>query len=69
MSNIRKALIWGINVLVFTVAIMFLLCGVVSTGAIISYLLVGSIAGFSTFGVVWQVLDTEGEDNNEEENN
>lgn len=69
MSNLRKALIWGVNVFVFTIAIMFLLCGVVSTGAIIAYILTGGIAGFSVFATVWQVLDTKGEDNDEEEHN
>lgn len=67
MSNIRKALIWGVNVFVFTIAIMFLLCGVKTVGAIIAYILIGVVAGFSVFATVWQMLDTEGEDNDEED--
>ena len=66
MSNIRKALIWGVNVFVFTIAIMFLLCGVKTVGAIIAYVLMGGIAGFSVFATVWQMLDTEGEENEED---
>lgn len=66
MSNIRKALIWGVNVFVFTIAIMFLLCGVKTVGAIIAYVLIGGVSGFSVFATVWQMLDTEGENNNEE---
>lgn len=66
MSNIRKALIWGVNVFVFTIAIMFLLCGVNTIGAIIAYVLIGEVAGFSVFATVWQMLDTEGENNNNE---
>ena len=68
MSNIRKALIWGVNVFVFTIAIMFLLCGVKTVGAIIAYILMGGIAGFSVFATVWQMLDTEEENNDEEDN-
>lgn len=69
MSNIRKALIWGVNVFVFTIAIMFLLCGAKTAGAIIAYVLMGGIAGFSVFATVWQMLDTEGEEDEENKTN
>lgn len=68
MSNIKKALIWGVNVFVFAIAIMFLLCGVKTAGAIIVYVLIGGVAGFSVFATVWQVLDTKEENNSEEDN-
>ena len=69
MSTIKRALIWGVNALVYTIVIMFLLCGVKTPGAIIAYVLMGGIAGFSVFATVWQMLDTEGEENEENKTN
>ena len=48
---------------------MFLLCGARTAGAIIAYVLMGGIAGFSVFATVWQMLDTEGEENEENKTN
>lgn len=66
MSSIRKGLIWGVNTMVYTAIIFFLLLLLASepisiqNAATVSILL-GVIAGYAVGMTVWQVLDMQDE--------